>query len=124
MRLRRVAGLALFGVVALVLLVAGGVGLAPYLLSQFVAFVTAAASGFARLVQAFEEGRNIWDVGVTAISAIGSAMTSPNVVGVIVAFEVLGLAALYCLDRMLSSERRGDEMDDADSGPDQRKEQK
>ncbi len=124
MRLRRVARLALFGVIALVLLVAGGVALAPYLLSQFVAFVTAAASGFAGLVQAFEEGMGFWEVGVSAIRTIGSAMTSPNVVGVIVAFELFGLAALYGLDRMLSSERRGDEMDDGDSGPDEAEEQK
>ena len=48
---------------------------------------------------------------MAALQAIGSSMTSPGVVGGIVAFELLALAALYGIDRLLSRERR-------DAGPD------
>ncbi len=124
MRLRRVAGMALAGVAAIAVAVAGGAALAPYLLSQFLAFLNAAASGLAWLVQAVQEGRGFWDVSMTAIRTIGSAMASPSVIGVIVAIEVLGLAALYGLDRMLSAERRGTDAADGDDHPDQGMEKK
>ena len=122
--MRRVAGTVLAGVAGFAVLVAGGVALAPYLLSQFLALLNAAASGLAWLVQAAEEGRSFWEVSMTAMRTIGSAMASPSVIGVIVAVEVLGLAALYGLDRMLSAERRDDEMADEDDGPDQGMEKK
>lgn len=122
--MRRVAGMVLAGVAVLALVVAGGVALAPYLLSQFLALLNAAASGLAWLVQALQEGRGFWEVTMTAIRTIGSAMASPSVIGVIVAVEILGLAALYGLDRMLSAERRGHEPTDEDEAPDQGMEKK
>ena len=57
-------------------------------------------------MQAFEEGRGVWDVIVLAGRTIGSALTAPRVIGGIVALEVLGLAALYGLDRLLSVDRK------------------
>ncbi len=108
MRVRRVAGMALAG---LAVLAVGVVVLAPFFLSQVVAFVNAFADGFVWLVQALEEGRGGWEVTMAALQAIGSSMTSPGVVGGIVAFELLALAALYGIDRLLSRERR-------DAGPD------
>ncbi|MYD70391.1 MAG: hypothetical protein F4W89_06550 [Acidobacteria bacterium] len=122
--MRRVAGLVLAGAAAFAVVVVGGVALAPYLLSQFLALLNATASGLAWLLQAAEEGRGFWEVTMTAMRTIGSAMASPSVIGVIVAVEVLGLVALYGLDRMLSAERRGHEVPDEDDGPDQGMEKK
>ncbi len=122
--MRRVAGMVLAGVAVLALVVAGGVALAPYLLSQFLALLNAAASGLAWLVQALQEGRGFWEVTMTAVRTIGSAMASPSVIGVIVAVEILGLAALYGLDRMLSAERRGHEPTDEDEASEQGMEKK
>ena len=123
MRLRRVVGVAVAGVAALWLVAAGGVLLAPYILAQFVALVTAVASGFTWLVQALAEGQGFWEVGMTAIRTIGSAMSSPGFVGAIVGVELLGLAALYGLDRMLSAEPQSGETVKADDRPDQGTEQ-
>lgn len=103
MRVRRVAGMAL---VSLALLIVGVLALAPFFLSQIVALVNAAADGFVWLVQALEEGRGGWEVIRAALQAIASSMTSPGVVGGLVAFELLALAALYGIDRLLSRERR------------------
>ena len=111
MRTRRVAVLALL---ALALLVVGVLALAPFFLSQVVVLVNAAADGFVRLVQALEDGRGGWDVVRAALQAIGSSMTSPGVVGAIVAFELLALAALYGIDRLLSRERRDADPDGLD----------
>lgn len=103
---RRLVATALVVSAGTAVVVFGGIALVPLLVSQLVSLINLATWSFVWLVQAFEEGRGVWDVIVLAGRAIGSALTAPRVIGGIVALEVLGLAALYGLDRLLSVDRK------------------
>ena len=105
-RARRLVATVLVAAAGGAVVVFGGIELIPFLVSRLVALVNLATWSFVWLVQAFEGGRGVWEVIALASRAIGSAMTAPRVIGGIVAIELLGLAALYGLDRLLSVSRK------------------
>ena len=101
-RLATIAALALFGV-ALVLV--GAVVLAPLVAGQLFDLLNFSTRGFVWLVRALDSGLDAWTIVTRASRAIGSAVATPRVALGFVGIEMVGVAALYGLHRMLRLEK-------------------
>ena len=96
----------LLGVAAGIAGVVGVIASTPWLVSISVGLVRLSARGIAWVVQALQSGLDIWTILGRLGQAIGSALTTPAVIVTFVGLELLGVAALYALHRLL---RRGKE---------------
>ena len=104
-RSARVAAMAVLGVVGAGAAVLGVMALAPFFASRLLTLLNFSARGFVWLVQAFEGGLDAWAVLASAGRAIGSAIAAPRVAVSFVVLELIGVAALYALHRLLRLER-------------------
>ena len=101
-QLATIAALALFGV-SMVLV--GAVALAPLLAAQLFDLLNFSTRGFVWLVRALDSGLDAWTIVTRAGRAIGSAIATPRVTLGFVGIEMVGVAALYGLHRMLRLEK-------------------
>ena len=101
-RLATVTALALSGV-ALVLY--GAVVLAPLVAGQLFGLLNFSTRGFVWLVRALDSGLDGWTIVTSVSGALGSAIATPQVTLGFVGVELVGVAALYGLHRVLRLER-------------------
>ena len=96
-------GLALVAVLALGAAVAVWVMLAalPFLGAVAVALLNFSAEGFVWVVRAVEGGLDGWAMLRRVGRGIGEAVSTPGVTGGLVVVELVGVAALYALHRLL-----------------------
>ena len=99
MRLLLLAGAAILGFgTALVLL-------GPVLARQIVRLLNFSVQGFVWIVGGLEQGLDAWSLAAEIARAIGAGLTTPEVGAGIVIIEIVGVAALYALHRLLSSDK-------------------
>ena len=100
---RRWQGLALVAVLALGAATAVWALLAalPFLGSGAVALLNFSAEGFVWVVRAVEGGLDGWAILRRVGQEIGEAVSTPGVTGGLVVVELVGVAALYALHRLL-----------------------
>lgn len=96
-------GLALVAVLALGAALAVWALLAalPFLGSGAVALLNFSAEGFVWVVRAVEGGLDGWAILRRVAQGIGEAVSTPGVTGGLVVVELVGVAALYALHRLL-----------------------
>lgn len=93
------------GVVTATALTVGPVLLAPVLIGQFVRLLNLSARGFVWMVQAAENGWDIWAILAAIGRALGTAISAPSVALALVGLELVGVVALYVLRRLLRLEK-------------------
>ena len=85
--------------------VAGLVALAPFAAALALALLNFSAEGFVWVVRALDGGLDGWGILLRAGSALGRAISTPGVTGGLVVVELVGVAALYALHRLLRVDR-------------------
>ena len=100
-RLARVAVV----ILSVTLAVYGAVALAPWVATQFVSLLNVATRGFVWAVQAADSGLDVWTIVARAGRTIGSAIAAPSVTLTFVGVELVGVAALYALHRLLKFDK-------------------
>ena len=73
----------------------------PFLGSGAVALLNFSAEGFVWVVRAVEGGLDGWAILRRVAQGIGEAVSTPGVTGGLVVVELVGVAALYALHRLL-----------------------
>ncbi len=91
--------------VALVCLVGAGVALVPWAVTFALALLRSSFSGFVWVVQAVADGLDMWTILVRAGRSLGAALATPRVTLALVGAELVGVAALYGLHRVLMLEK-------------------
>lgn len=79
--------------------------LGPLLVREVVRLLNFSVQGFVWIVGGLEEGLDAWSLAGEIARAIGAGLVTPEVGAVIVVVEIVGVAALYALHRLLSNER-------------------
>ena len=97
-RLVLVTGAAVLGLAAAVVL------LGPLLVRQIVRLLNFSVQGFVWIVGGLEQGLDAWSLAGEIARAIGAGLTTPEVGAAIVIIEIVGVAALYALHRLLSND--------------------
>ena len=81
------------------------VWLGPILVRQVVRLLNFSVQGFVWIVGGLEQGLDAWSLAAEIARAIGAGLTTPGVGAGIVLIEIVGVAALYALHRLLSSDK-------------------
>ena len=100
-RLVLLTGAAVLGLAAAV------VWLGPLLVRQIVRLLNFSVQGFVWIVGGLEQGLDAWSLAGEVARAIGAGLTTPEVGAAIVIIEIVGVAALYALHRLLSNDDKG-----------------
>ena len=90
------------GAVALVVLL---VLLGPFLVRQVARLLNFSVQGFVWIVRGLEGGLDIWSLMAEVGRAVGASLTTPQVSASVVAVELVGVAALYTLHRVLAYDK-------------------
>ena len=104
-RASRVLRLSLLTGCAVLGLGAAAVWLAPLLVRQIVRLLNFSVQGFVWIVGGLEQGLDAWSLAGEIARAIGAGLTTPEVGAGIVVIEIVGVAALYALHRLLSGDK-------------------
>ena len=81
------------------------VWLGPILVRQVVRLLNFSVQGFVWIVGGLEQGLDAWSLAAEIARAIGAGLTTPGVGAGIVLIEIVGVAALYALHRLLSNDK-------------------
>ena len=81
------------------------VWLGPILVRQIVRLLNFSVQGFVWIVGGLEQGLDAWSLTAEIARAIGAGLATPGVGAGIVLIEIVGVAALYALHRLLSSDK-------------------
>ena len=81
------------------------VWLGPILVRQIVRLLNFSVQGFVWIVGGLEQGLDAWSLAAEIARAIGAGLTTPGVGAGIVLIEIVGVAALYVLHRLLSNDK-------------------
>ena len=79
--------------------------LGPLLVRQVVRLLNFSVQGFVWIVGGLEQGLDAWSLAAEIARAIGAGLTTPGVGAGIVLIEIVGVAALYALHRLLSNDK-------------------
>ena len=79
--------------------------LGPLLVRQVVQLLNFSVQGFVWIVGGLEQGLDAWSLAAEVARAIGAGLTTPGVGAGIVLIEIVGVAALYALHRLLSNDK-------------------
>ena len=79
--------------------------LGPLLVRQIVRLLNFSVQGFVWIVGGLEQGLDAWSLAGEIARAIGAGLTTPEVGAGIVVIEIVGVAALYALHRLLSNDK-------------------
>ncbi len=90
---------------AVLALGAAVVWLGPILVRQTVRLLNFSVQGFVWIVGGLEQGLDAWSLAAEIARAIGAGLTTPGVGAGIVLIEIVGVAALYALHRLLSNDK-------------------
>ena len=104
-RAARVVRLSLLTAVAILVLGAALTLLGRFLVRQVVLLLNFSVQGFVWIVGGLEEGLDAWSLAGEIVRAIGAGLTTPEVGAGIVVVEIVGVAALYALHRLLSKDK-------------------
>jgi len=86
-------------------LVAAVAWLGPILVRQIVRLLNFSVQGFVWIVGGLEQGLDAWSLAAEVARAIGAGLTTPGVGAGVVLIEIIGVAALYALHRLLSNDK-------------------
>ena len=92
-------------ILAVALAGSGSLALAPWVATQFVVLLNVGTRGFVWAVQAADSGLDVWTIVARAGRTIGSAIAAPRVTLTFIGVELVGVAALYGLHRLLKLEK-------------------
>ena len=81
------------------------VWLGPLLVRQVVRLLNFSVQGFVWIVGGLEQGLDAWSLAAEVVRAVGAGLTTPGVGAGIILIEVVGVAALYALHRLLSKDK-------------------
>lgn len=104
-RTSRALRLSLSTAAAVLGLVAAVAWLGPILVRQIVRLLNFSVQGFVWIVGGLEQGLDAWSLAAEVARAIGAGLTTPGVGAGIVLIEIIGVAALYALHRLLSNDK-------------------
>ncbi len=104
-RTSRALRLSLSTAAAVLGLVAAAVWMGPILVRQIVRLLNFSVQGFVWIVGGLEQGLDAWSLAAEVARAIGAGLTTPGVGAGIVLIEIVGVAALYALHRLLSNDK-------------------
>ena len=104
-RAARAARLLLLVAVAILGPVAAVMFLGPLLVRQVVRLLNLSVQGFVWIVGGLEQGLDAWSLAAEIARAIGAGLATPEVGAAIVVVEIVGVAALYALHRLLANEK-------------------
>ena len=104
-RARRLAVAAALALAGVGFVVYGAVALAPLIASQLLSLLNFSTQGFVWLVRALDSGLDTGTILVRAGRALSRAIAAPRVTVGFVAVELVGVAALYALHRILRLDR-------------------
>ena len=79
--------------------------LGPYLVRQVVGLLNFSVQGFVWIVRGLEGGLDAWSLLAEIGRAVGASLATPQVSASVVVFELVGVAALYSLHRLLSYDK-------------------
>ena len=79
--------------------------LGPLLIRQLVRLLNFSVQGFVWIVRGLEGGLDAWSLMAEIGRAVGASLTTPQVSASVVVIELVGVAALYTLHRVLSYDR-------------------
>ena len=79
--------------------------LGPLLVRQVIRLLNFSVQGFVWIVGGLEQGLDAWSLAGEIARAIGAGLTTPEVGAGIVLIEIVGVAALYALHRLLSNDK-------------------
>ena len=79
--------------------------LGPFLVRQVARLLNFSVQGFVWIVGGLEGGLDTWSLVTEVGRAIGASLSLPQVSGAIVGVELVGVAALYALHRVLADDR-------------------
>ncbi len=79
--------------------------LGPLLVRQVIRLLNFSVQGFVWIVGGLEQGLDAWSLAGEVARAIGAGLTTPEVAAGIVLIEIVGVAALYALHRLLSNDK-------------------
>jgi hypothetical protein len=101
----RIGRLFLLTVAAILGLATAVVLLGPVLVRQVVRLLNFSVQGFVWIVGGLEQGLDAGSLVAEIARAIGASLTTPEFGGGIVFIEIVGVAALYALHRLLSNDK-------------------
>ena len=104
-RASRLVRLSLLTCAVVLGLSAAVVWLGPLLVRQVVRLLNFSVQGFVWIVGGLEQGLDAWSLAGEIARAIGVGLTTPEVGAGIVVIEIVGVAALYALHRLLSGDK-------------------
>ena len=104
-RVPRAVRLSLSIAAAVLGLAAAVVWLGPLLVRQVVRLLNFSVQGFVWIVGGLEQGLDAWSLAAEIARAIGAGLTTPGAGAGIVLIEIVGVAALYALHRLLSNDK-------------------
>ena len=104
-RVRQLATVTALAVSGVALVAYGAVVLAPLVAGQLFELLNFSTRGFVSLVHALDSGLDAWTIVASVSRAFGSAIATPQVTLGFVGVELVGVAALYGLHRVLRLER-------------------
>ena len=79
--------------------------LGPFLVRQVVRLLNFSVQGFVWIVRGLEGGLDTWSLMAEIGRAVGASLTTPQVSAGVVVIELVGVAALYTLHRVLSHDQ-------------------
>ena len=86
-------------------LIAALVVLGPFLVGLLVRLLNFSVQGFVWIVRGLEGGLDTWSLMAQIGRAVGASLTTPQVSASVVVIELVGVAALYTLHRVLSYDK-------------------
>lgn len=100
----RAARLTGFAIAAVVAIIAAGFFLLPLVVRAFIRGVELTVSGVVWFAASLSAGADAWTILATVGRATGSALVSPQAFVVVGGLVLVGVVALYGLQRLLGSE--------------------
>ena len=79
--------------------------LGPFLVRQVVGLLNFSVQGFVWIVRALDGGLDAWSLMAEIGRAVGASLATPQVSASVVVLELVGVAALYSLHRVLSYDK-------------------
>ena len=79
--------------------------LGPFLVRQVVGLLNFSVQAFVWIVRGLEGGLDAWSLMAEIGRAVGASLTTPQVSASVVVLELVGVAALYTLHRVLSYDK-------------------
>jgi hypothetical protein len=79
--------------------------LGPFLVRQVVGVLNFSVRGFVWIVRGVEGGLDAWSLMAEIGRAVGASLATPQVSASVVVLELVGVAALYSLHRLLSQDK-------------------